>query len=64
MVILLTSRRAFSCIAKHVSRLRDVFHAQKSFCAETSHTRRHLSEHMHLEADLAFITFGDLMKPS
>lgn len=39
----------------------DVFCVQESFRAEKSHTRRHLSEYTHIEAELGFLDFEEFL---
>ncbi|GEQ71278.1 hypothetical protein JCM33374_g4959 [Metschnikowia sp. JCM 33374] len=41
--------------------LGDVYCVQESFRAEKSHTRRHLSEYTHIESELAFLSFDDML---
>lgn len=41
--------------------LGDVYCVQESFRAEKSHTRRHLSEYTHVESELAFLSFDEML---
>ncbi|GMM52839.1 asparagine--tRNA ligase [Starmerella bacillaris] len=45
-----------------VPALGNCFCIQESFRAERSHTRRHLSEYTHLEVEVGFVTFEDLLQ--
>lgn len=42
--------------------LGDVFCVQESFRAEKAHTRRHLSEYTHVEAELGFLNFTEFLE--
>lgn len=44
-----------------VPALGDVYCIQESFRAERSHTRRHLSEYTHIESELGFLSFEDML---
>ncbi|ODQ63800.1 asparaginyl-tRNA synthetase [Nadsonia fulvescens var. elongata DSM 6958] len=44
-----------------VPALGDVYCIQESFRAERSHTRRHLSEYTHIEAELGFLDFDQFL---